>query len=114
MKKKTHSEIEQLAFKKFRNTKLLSNQNIDCYVYGFDDAQRWLFSLENDPKELLNHVLEHIKDAVKFIEDNAGYGGRCMTDYECAKVSVFTKFAEAIQEIKKSDEMAKLESILEK
>ena len=114
MKKKTKKEIEQLAFEKFRNTKLLSNQNIDCYVYGFDDAQSWFFYWTSNPKELLNHTLEHIKEAVDYIEMSAGYGGRCMTDDEVAKVGVFTKFAEAIQEIKKSDEMAKLDGPSEK
>lgn len=83
-KRLKRDEIESLALKTLRQNKdrkLLNNTNVDCFIDGYCLAQENILK-SVAAKELLQGFISDLKYRYQSIEDNAGYGGRCLTDDE--------------------------------
>ena len=117
MKKKTHEEIEHIAFTALRkdsDKKLLSNTSVTCYVRGFEKAQDEAFNTFSDIRNIIQHTLDQIAWANSNIDERVGYGGRGYTDEECIELRLLTETNVALYNILNSEDMKKLLKIREK
>lgn len=111
MKKKTHEEIEHIAFTALRkdsDKKLLSNTSVTCYVRGFEKAQDEAFKTFADIKNIIEHALDQIAWANNNIIERAGYSGRGYTDEEDIELRLISETSTALYNIANSEDMKKL------
>lgn len=111
MKKKTHEEIEHIAFTALRkdaDKKLLSNTSVTCYVRGFEKAQDEAFKTFADIKNIIENALDQIAWANNNIIERAGYSGRGYTDEEDIELRLISETSTALYNIANSEDMKKL------
>lgn len=117
MKKKTHEEIEHIAFTALRkdaDKKLLSNTSVTCYVRGFEKAQDEAFKTFVDIKNIIEHALDQIDEAQATIIERAGYSGRGYTDEEDIELLLISETSTALYNIVNGEEMKKLTDLRNK
>ena len=62
IKYKTKEEVENIAFRAMRNTTMLSNRNVDCFVAGWQAADRdFLQQLNSQKAQEFKEYLEQMK-----------------------------------------------------
>lgn len=103
MKRFSNEEIEQLACKRLRNSKLFTNQGVDCFVMGFKEAQEPIFRTILMPEGIIERAENDLNDALKWVDDSVGYAGRSYTREEVARKAVLNMLYNAIDAVKKSD-----------
>lgn len=117
MKKKTHEEIEHIAFMALRkdsDKKLLSNTSVTCYVRGFEKAQDEAFKTFADIVNIIEHALEQIAWANNNIIEGAAYSGRGYTEEEDVELRLISETSTALYNIANSEDMKKLLKLREK
>ena len=80
---KSKEEIEDIAFRALRKNKdktMLNNRNIDCYVAGWQGAERdcWKQAYEGTRREFkcyLQSMSEECEKKCKIINEDLGYSG---------------------------------------
>lgn len=95
MKKFNNKEIEDIGLRFLRehnNKKLLSNVNLDCFIYGFKKSQDLLMNHPSFGKDFLEWCYQQAGDRIDFINESAGYGGRCLTDEERKETNLLCAF----------------------
>lgn len=83
IKSKSKEEVEDIAFRTLRNSKnktLLSNRNVDCFVAGWQAADRDFLQQLNSQKaqefkEYLRTMIEACERKCKSINNDLGYSG---------------------------------------
>lgn len=117
MKKKTHEEIEHIAFTALRkdsDKRLLSNTSVTCYVRGFEKAQDEVFKTFADIKNIIEHALDQIAWVNNNITERAAYCGRGYTDEEDIELRLISETSTALYNIVNGEDMKKLLEIREK
>ena len=114
MKRFSNEEIEQLACKRLRNSKLFTNQGVDCFVMGFKEAQEPIFRTILMPDGIIERAENDLNDALKWVDDSAGYSGRSYTREEAARKAVLNMLYAAIVGVKKSETYKEYLQIIEK
>ena len=87
IKSKSKEEIEDIAFRTLRNTKdktMLSNRNVDCFVAGWQAADRDFLQQLNSQKaqefkDYLQQTIDQCKEKHNNLHRDLGYGGYMYT-----------------------------------
>ena len=83
IKSKSKEEVEDIAFRTLRNSKnktLLSNRNVDCFVAGWQTADRDFWQQLNSQKaqefkDYLQQMITECEEKHKKLEEDLGYSG---------------------------------------
>ena len=83
IKSKSKEEIEDIAFRTLRNTKdktMLSNRNVDCFVAGWQAADRDFLQQLNSQKaqefkDYLQQTIDQCKEKHNELRERIGYSG---------------------------------------
>ena len=80
IKSKSKEEVEVIAFHAMRNTTLLSNRNVDCFVAGWQAADRDFWQQLNSQKaqefkDYLQQMITECEEKHKKLEEDLGYSG---------------------------------------
>lgn len=80
IKFKSKEEVENIAFRTMRNTSMLSNRNIDCFVAGWQAANRDFWQQLNSQKaqefkDYLQQMITECEEKHKELKENLGYSG---------------------------------------
>jgi hypothetical protein len=80
IKSKSKEEVENIAFRAMRNTTMLSNRNVDCFVAGWQAADRDFWQQLNSQKaqefkDYLQQMITECEEKHKKLEEDLGYSG---------------------------------------
>lgn len=80
IKSKSKEEVENIAFRTMRNTTMLSNRNVDCFVAGWQAADRDFWQQLNSQKaqefkEYLQQMINECEEKHKKLKEDLGYSG---------------------------------------
>lgn len=83
IKSKSKEEVEDIAFRTLRNSKnktLLSNRNVDCFVAGWQTADRDFWQQLNSQKaqefkDYLQQMITECEEKHKKLREDLGYSG---------------------------------------
>lgn len=80
IKSKSKEEVENIAFRAMRNTTMLSNRNVDCFVAGWQAADRDFWQQLNSQKaqefkEYLEQMKAQCEEKHEELSTDLGYSG---------------------------------------
>ena len=80
IKSKSKEEVENIAFRTMRNTTMLSNSNVDCFVAGWQAADRDFWQQLNSQKaqefkDYLQQMITECEEKHKKLKEDLGYSG---------------------------------------
>ena len=80
IKSKSKEEVENIAFRTMRNTTMLSNRNVDCFVAGWKAADRDFWQQLNrqkaqEFKDYLQQMITECEEKHKKLKEDLGYSG---------------------------------------
>ena len=80
IKYKSKEEVEDIAFRTMRNTTMLSNRNVDCFVAGWQAADRDFWQQLNrqkaqEFKDYLQQMITECEEKHKKLKEDLGYSG---------------------------------------
>lgn len=78
IKSKSKEEVENIAFRTMRNTTMLSNRNVDCFVAGWQAADRDFWQQLNSQKaqefkDYLQQMITECEEKHKKLKEDLGY-----------------------------------------
>ena len=117
---KTKEEIENIAFRTLRNSKnktMLSNRNVDCFVAGWQAADRDFWQQLNSQKaqefkEYLQQMITECEEKHKKLKEDLGYSGYySIPDSADAMFKLFKRMIDSCEFILSNLENVNLSSV---